>query len=324
MVKPNAVVLDWSTMSTSGTDGVSYAPIESLCESLRVYGLTPYDEASVVERVGDADVLLCNKVPITRGVMQACRRLRYVGLFATGYNNVDVQAARELGVTVCNAGEYSTNAVAQHVFAMVLDHYSKVAQYGRDVEDGGWIASKTFSYFPYETYELAGKTISVVGYGSIGRRVCRIASAFGMEVLVHTRTKPLDCPYELVSKEEAFRRADVLTLHCPLTEQTSRMVCRDTLSLMKPSAVLVNTSRGGTVDERALSEALEAGTIAKAYLDVLDVEPMSKDSPILHAPNVVVTPHVAWSPLETRNRLVGIVAGNLEGFLCGSVTNRVV
>jgi glycerate dehydrogenase len=255
--------------------------------------------------------------------MAHCKNLKYVGLFATGYNNVDIPASREFGITVCNAGEYSTNAVAQHTFAMILDHYSKVSTYDSDVHQGSWISSPTFSYFPHATYELANKTISIIGYGSIGKRVSAIASAFGMEVLVHTRTTPKGCPYEVVTLEEAFSRGDVVTLHCPLTELTKGLVCKDTLSLMKPTAILVNTSRGGTVDELDLANALKSGTIAKAYLDVLNMEPMSKDTPLLDAPNVVITPHVAWSPLETRERLMDIVTNNLRGFLNGNVTNKV-
>lgn len=321
MTKLNAVITDWSTMSMVGD--VSYSSIEKLCDSLTVYNLTPYDENIIVERIGNAEVLLCNKTPITRNVMERCKNLKYIGLFATGFNNIDIIASKEFGITVCNAGEYSTNAVAQHVFAMILHHYSKIEPYNLDVANGKWISSKTFSYFPYSTYELANKTISVIGYGSIGRKVSKIADAFGMNVLVHTRTQPKGCPFECVSKEEAFSRADILTLHCPLTEQTKELVCKDTLSLMKSSAILINTSRGGTVNELDLSNALKNGTITKAYLDVLNVEPMSKDTPLIDTPNVVITPHIAWSPLETRSRLLDIVANNLNGFLNGNVINKV-
>jgi len=321
MMKPNAVITDWSTMSMN--DDISYSKIQTLCDPLTVYDLTPYNEDIIVDRVHDAEILLCNKTPITRGVMKRCKNLKYIGLFATGYNNIDIPASREFNITVCNAGEYSTNAVAQHVFAMILNHYSKVETYSSDVQNGKWISSKTFSYFPYSTYELANKTISIVGYGSIGKKVSEIASAFGMRVLIHTRTIPKDCPYEIVSKEDAFKRADILTLHCPLTEQTRELVCKDTLSLMKDTAVLINTSRGGTVNEFDLSNALKDGTIAKAYLDVLNYEPMSKDTPLIDAPNVIITPHVAWAALETRNRLMGIVINNLKGFLDGNVINKV-
>lgn len=320
-MKPNAVVTDWSTMSMTGD--VSYTQIEKLCNSLTVYDLTPYEEDIIVDRIGNAEILLCNKTPITRNVMKRCKNLKYIGLFATGYNNIDIPASQEYGITVCNAGEYSTNAVAQHVFAMILNHYSKIELYNTDVHNDKWINSKTFSYFPYATYELFNKTMSIIGYGSIGKKVSKIADAFGMKVLIHTRTIPKDCPFKCVSKEEAFSRADIVTLHCPLTEQTKELVCKDTLSLMKSSAILINTSRGGTVNELDLYNALKSGTIAKAYLDVLNQEPMSKDTPLLNAPNVVITPHVAWSPLETRLRLIDIVTSNLSGFLNGNIINRV-
>jgi glycerate dehydrogenase len=307
----------------SMTGDVSYNDIEELSESLTVYDLTPYDDDIIIERVKDAEILLCNKTPITRKVLESCKNLKYVGLFATGYNNIDIQASQELGITVCNAGEYSTNAVAQLVFAMILDHYSKVERYHQEVQNGNWITSKTFSYFPIDTYELSNKTISIIGYGSIGRRVSKVAEAFGMNVLINTRTTPSDCPYELVTLEEAFKRGDIVTLHCPLTDKTANLVCEKTLSLMKKDAILVNTSRGGTVNELDLANALKQGTIAKAYLDVLNQEPMSQDTPLLNAPNVVITPHVAWSPLETRQRLLGIVVNNVKNFLNGKPTNQV-
>lgn len=319
--KPKIVITDWSTMSMTGD--VSYNDIEELSESLTVYDLTPYDDDIIIERVKDAEILLCNKTPITRKVLESCKNLKYVGLFATGYNNIDIQASQELGITVCNAGEYSTNAVAQLVFAMILDHYSKVERYHQEVQNGNWITSKTFSYFPIDTYELSNKTISIIGYGSIGRRVSKVAEAFGMNVLINTRTTPSDCPYELVTLEEAFKRGDIVTLHCPLTDKTANLVCEKTLSLMKKDAILVNTSRGGTVNELDLANALKQGTIAKAYLDVLNQEPMSHDTPLLNAPNVVITPHVAWSPLETRQRLLGIVVDNVKNFLNGEPTNQV-
>ncbi|MGN1411344.1 MAG: D-2-hydroxyacid dehydrogenase [Oscillospiraceae bacterium] len=319
--KPNIVITDWSTMSMS--NDISYNSIEALSESLTVYDLTPYDDDTIIKRVGDADILLCNKTPITRKVMESCKSLKYIGLFATGYNNIDIQASQDLDITVCNAGEYSTNAVAQHVFAMILNHYSKVEKYNQEVKSGNWISSPTFSYFPYDTYELFGKTISIIGYGSIGKKVSKIADAFGMKVLINTRTIPNNCPYEIVSIEEAFKRADVVTLHCPLTDKTKNLVCDKTLSLMKENAILINTSRGGTVDELALSKALKDGKISMAYLDVLNQEPMSPDTPLIDTPNVVITPHVAWSPLETRQRLMDIVLNNLKGFLNGNVVNRV-
>lgn len=315
------VITDWSTMSMS--QDISYDDIKKISSNLTVYDLTPYNDDTIIQRIGNADILLCNKTPITRKVMESCKNLKYIGLFATGYNNIDIQSAKEFGITVCNAGEYSTNAVAQHVFAMILNHYSKVEKYNQDVINGKWISSPTFSYFPYDTYELSNKTISIIGYGSIGKKVSKIADAFGMRVLINTRTQPQNCPYEVVSLKEAFKQADILTLHCPLTDKTKNLVCQETLSLMKSNAILINTSRGGTVDEKALSQALKDGTISKAYLDVLNQEPMSPSTPLIDTPNVVITPHIAWSPLETRQRLMNIVTNNLLGFLNGKIINKV-
>ena len=320
----NAVITDWSTMSM--TDDVSYDSIKALFDSLTVYSLTPYDEDTIIDRIGSADVLLCNKTPITKRVIESCSNLKYIGLFATGYNNVDIPTCKEKNIVVCNAGEYSTNAVAQLTFAMILHHYSRVAKYDNSVKTGEWLKSSVFSYFPYGTTELYNKTISIIGYGSIGKRVSKIAETFGMNVLVHTRTTTKDCPYRVVSKEEAFSSADIVTLHCPLTEQTANLVCKDTLSLMKKDAILINTSRGGTVDELALATALKEHSIGGAYLDVLRTEPMSKDTPlmeVLSLPNLVITPHIAWSPLETRQRLLNIVVDNVKGFLNGNIINRV-
>lgn len=315
------VITDWSTMSM--TQDISYNDIKKISSNLTVYDLTPYNDDAIIERIGNADILLCNKTPITRKVMENCKNLKYIGLFATGYNNIDIQSAKEFGITVCNAGEYSTNAVAQHVFAMILHHYSKVEKYNQDVINGKWISSPTFSYFPYDTYELSNKTISIIGYGSIGKKVSKIANAFGMRVLINTRTQPQNCPYEVVSLKDAFKQADILTLHCPLTDKTKNLVCQETLSLMKSNAILINTSRGGTVDENALSQALKKGTISKAYLDVLNQEPMSPSTPLIDTPNVVITPHIAWSPLETRQRLMNIATNNLIGFLNGKIINKV-
>lgn len=311
------VVLDWDTVSNNDIQHDEIlAP-----GKINFYGLTKPEE--VIQRIGDSSIVLCNKVLITEQIMNACPSLKYIGLFATGFNNIDLNAAKDRGITVCNAGSYSTDAVAQHTFALILHHFSKVALYGNYVADGGWIKSPTFSVFPFPVYELAGKTIAIVGFGSIGKAVAKIAEAFNMNILVCTRTKPENSKYELVSPEEAFRRADILTCHCPLTESTKGFISRDRLSLMKKSALIINTSRGPVADEKALADALNSEQIAGAGLDVLEYEPMRPDSPLLGAKNCVITPHVAWAPLETRRRLISIVNGNLKAFLEGKPTNVV-
>lgn len=311
-------VLDWSTVSTGD---ISQDEIFSPGE-INFYPLTSPEKTA--ERIGDSDIVLCNKVLITEDIMEKCKNLRYIGLFATGYNNIDIPAAKKHNITVCNAGGYSTDAVAQHTFALILDHYSKVSLYKSDVSDGKWITSPTFSMFPHSIYELAGKTIAIIGYGCIGKAVAKIADAFNMNVIVSTRTTPKDCPYKVVSIDEAFSLADIVTLHCPLTAQTEKLVNKDRLSMMKSSSLLINTSRGPVVDEYALAEALKNNVIAGAALDVLEREPMHNSSPLLGLDNCTITPHVAWAPLETRKRLISIVNSNIKAYISGSPTNVIV
>lgn len=311
-------VLDWKTVSLDN----DMSP-DRLGEfgDLTVHDATAPSQA--VENIGDADIVLCNKVPITQDVMDCCPKIKYIGLFATGYNNVDVGYAAKKGIPVCNAGQYSTAAVAQLVFAYILDYYSRVRLYDRTVRDGGWESAPVFSYFIHPTYELSGKTISVVGYGSIGKAVASIADAFGMRVVICTRTRPKECKYILADLETAAREADILTVHCPLTEDTKWLVCEKLLRCMKKTAVLINTSRGGVVNEYDLACALKNGMIAGAYLDVLDKEPMSPDTPLRGIENCIITPHIAWAPLETRKRLLDIVCDNLRAWQQGSPVNKV-
>ena len=311
-------VLDWYTVNISGD--IPTAQLEELGE-VKIIPLTKPEETAA--NIGDADIVLCNKVLITKEVMDACPNIRYVGLFATGYNNVDVDYAAQKGIVVCNAGQYSTNAVAQQTFAYILDRFSRIRDYDTAVKNGEWERSPAFSYFPVPTSELAGKTLSIVGFGSIGRKVAEIGSAFGMNIVVSTRTQPKDCPYEVTDLFTAAEKADVLTFHCPLTDKTAGIINKELLSHMKPSAMLVNTSRGGVVNETDLAQALNSGKIAAAYLDVLVKEPMSPDTPLKSAKNCVITPHTAWAPLETRQRLVDIVCDNIRAWQKGSPKNKV-
>lgn len=311
-------VLDWYTVSVSGD--ITTEALEQFGD-VKVISLTkPEDTAA---NIGDADIVLCNKVLITKEVMDACPNLKYVGLFATGYNNVDVAYAAEKGITVCNAGQYSTNAVAQQVFAYILDRYSRIRDYDNAVKNGEWERSPAFSYFPIPTAELAGQTLAIVGYGSIGRRVAELGAAFGMNIVVSTRTQPQNCPYKVTDVMSAAAEADVITFHCPLTEQTKGLVGSKLLGVMKPTATLINTSRGPVVSEADLAEALNSGKIAAAYVDVLEKEPMSPDTPLKHAKNLTITPHTAWAAFETRRRLVDIVCANIRAWQSGAPTNKV-
>lgn len=308
------VITDGATLSGGGISLERFCKYGEVC----AYDLTAPEQ--LAERLADAEVLLCNKTAVPAEIFDKCPKLRYIGECATGYNNIAIAAAKAHGVTVCNAGVYSTDAVAQHTFALILHHYSRVAAYDTAVRDGAWKRAKTFSVMPYPMEELAGKTLAVIGFGSIGRKVAAIGAAFGMYVIAATRTTPQDCPYDLVSVDEAFAQADVLTLHTPLTEQTAHMVNRRRLEIMKPNALLVNTARGGLIDEADLAWALQNGVIAGAALDVLTEEPMG-DTPLYGLENCTITPHVAWTPLETRQRLLSIVEDNLRLYLAGTPQN---
>lgn len=313
-----AVILDADTVTDSD---VSLDKISSVLPTV-IYGFSADDE--IADRISDADVVLTNKCRITKEIFERCPNIKYIGLFATGYNNIDIKEAKARGCVVSNVPGYSTNAVAQHTFALILNRYSGVAAYDQTVKNGDWCYSKLFSYFNIPFFELAGKTIGIVGYGAIGKAVKRIAEAFNMNILVHTRSYPKDdSGIKVVSLEELLKESDIVSLHCPLTDETAGLINKDTLALMKPSAMLVNTSRGGAVVERDLADALNSGKIAAAALDVLDREPMDVNCPLRNAKNCCITPHIAWAPLETRIRLIDMVSDNLKNYLAGHPANNV-
>lgn len=311
------VVADAATVVGNGID------LEFLKEfgQVTVYDLTPPEV--LVERLQGADAVLCNKVRITADVMAACPDLKYVGLFATGFNNVDVAYAADHGVTVCNVPGYSTEAVAQHSFALLLAVANRAHEYNHTVMQGDWIRSRTFTYFPIPLTELCGKTLGIVGYGAIGKRVGDMARAFGMKVLVCGRRPVRDTDVEQVPFEELLRRSDVVSMHCPLNADSEGMMNAAAFGMMKPGAIFINTARGGLVDEHALRAALDSGHLMGAGVDVLQTEPMAEDCPLLGAPNCVITPHIAWAGVETRRRLMGVVAENMRRFLAGAPINRV-
>ncbi len=286
------------------------------------YDLISRDE--LLNVVDDYDIILTNKVVIDREVIEKAVKLKYIGLFATGYNNIDIECAKEKGIAVCNAGSYSTSAVAQQVFAYILAKFSSVEGYNRLVQKGGWISSPTFSMLCCPTDELCGKTIGIIGYGSIGKRVAEIAKAFEMKVLCYTRTARTAEGIEFVALDKLLSDSDIVTVHCPLNEQSARLFNADTFSKMKNGAFFINTARGGVIDENALLAALNSGKLSGAAVDVLEYEPMKADCPLLKAPNIIITPHTAWAPLTTRKRLIGIVADNIKAFLNGERLNRIV
>lgn len=284
-------------------------------------GLLRYDE--VAEAIADADMVICNKTLLNSETLKLAKNLKYIGLFATGYNNIDVEYCRAHGITVCNAGSYSTNAVAQQTFALILEHYNKVAQYNGYVQDGRWKRSPTFSPFVYPLNELAGKTIGIVGLGTIGKEVAAIANAFHMNVIAFNRSKREVAGVTQVDFDTLLRESDVVTVHCPLNADSEDLFNKETFARMKRGALFVNTARGGVVVEQDLFDALQSGHLGGACIDVLRVEPMEEDCVLMKAKNCIITPHVAWAPLETRQRLMGIVADNIRNFLNGTPTNVV-
>lgn len=276
------------------------------------------------ERIKDADIILCNKTPMNEQTLKSAENLKYIGLFATGYNNIDLEYTRSRGITVCNAADYSTDAVAQHTFALILEHYSKVHSYNSFVQKGEWIKSDVFSPFVYRMHELSGKTLGIVGFGSIGRAVAKIALAFNMNVLFYSRSIKNDVGNAVQTDLDTLvSNSDIVTVHCPLNSQSAEMFNSELFSKFKKGALFINTSRGGVVNELALKEALENGTLSAAATDVLQTEPMAADCILLGTKNLTITPHVAWAPTETRERLVRIVYDNLKSYLCGKPKNVV-
>lgn len=309
-------------------DGYTLCPGDLTLDELRelgevaFYDRTPQEE--IAQRIGDAQIVLTNKARITRGVMDACANLRYIGVLATGYNVVDLAAAREYGIVVTNVPAYSTQAVAQHTMALLLAGMSRVSEYDSRVKQGAWSASPDFCFFAGPMEEIASKTLGIVGFGSIGQAVARAALGFGMRVIVHTRTvRETALDVSFVPLDDLLAQSDVISLHCPLTEQTQGLIGAQAIGRMKRGVRIINTARGPLVDEAAMAAALESGKVACFMADVLSTEPPEESNPLLHAKNTIFTPHVAWAPFETRVRLRDIAVGNVRAFLEGKPRNVV-
>lgn len=285
-----------------------------------VHDNTPDD--LVLDRCAGRQVVITNKVPFDRRRMEALASLKYIGVTATGYNIIDIEAARELGIAVTNIPSYSTDAVAQHVFAFILEVSNAVALHDKSVKEGQWERSDTFCYWKTPLFELAGKRLGIVGLGNIGRRVASIAKAFAMDVVSYSPHSRME-GVKAVDLDTLMSTSDIITLHCPLNAQTRGIVCDESLSRVKPGAILINASRGPLVEEDAVIRALESGRLSRYCADVLDVEPPRGGSRLAIHPASIITPHIAWAPLETRRRLLSIVEDNLEAFLKGEKLNRV-
>ena len=312
------VVLDRCTLTAGDLD---FSVLDRLCDTVVYYDILP--KAELLSAVRDADLLLCNKAQLDEEIFSAAPKLKYVGLFATGYNNIDTEAASRRNIAVANVPGYSTDSVAQLTFSMILSLATNIDKYNASTHSGDWIRSYSFSYFPYPIMELRGKTLGIFGLGAIGRQVAKIADAFGMHVIFCSRTEKPDLPYPSVDADTLFSESDFLSFHCPLTPDTAKLVNHRTLSLMKKSAYLINTARGGIIDETALYDALTEGRIRGAALDVMTVEPMSEDNLLLRAPNCIITPHVAWASTEARKGLLLLVADNIKAFFAGEPINLV-
>lgn len=296
---------------------LSWAAFEQLGE-LTVYDRTAPGDVAV--RLEGAAIALTNKTVLTRELMAGAKELKYVGVLATGYNVVDVAAARELGITVCNIPAYSTDSVAQMVFALLLEICQHVGDHSRAVHAGRWTASKDFCFWDSPLIELAGKTMGIVGYGRIGKKVAEIARCFGMKVVAWTRT-PRDP--ECVSLDELLKVSDVISLHCPLFPETQNLINSESIAKMKDGVILINTSRGPVINDGDLAEALKSGKIYAAACDVASVEPIPADNPLLGLENMIFTPHIAWATHEARARLMDIAVENVKAFLAGAPINVV-
>lgn len=317
--KLKAVILDGYTENPGD---ISWECIENLVD-LTVYPRT--EPEKIVERSKDADILIVNKVAVTRELVEKLPKLKFVATLATGYNQIDCVALKEKGIPVSNIPAYSTNAVAQMVFAYILGLINKVSEYTADVKSGTWSDCADFCYWNSPLYELDGKTLGIIGFGKIGHRVSRIANAFGMNVLSYTPSGKKDGVENVTftDMDTVLKNSDFITVHCPLTEDTYGLINAEFIAKMKKGAYVINTARGPVANEADVAEALSNGALAGYGTDVLSTEPPAKDNPLLSAPNCLITPHIAWAAYETRLRLMGILEENIKAYISGNPINVV-
>ena len=308
---------------------LSWEGFEKLGE-LTVYDRTPREDVEeILRRIGDAEIICTNKTLIGREVIERAPKLRYIGVLATGYNVVDVDAAAERGIPVTNIPSYGTAAVAQHVMALLLEICNRTGHHSQAVYEGRWQRSEDFCFWDYPLMELAGKTVGIIGYGHIGKAAARLAGAFGMKVIACRRPghsvleNVQDDGVSMVTIEELFERADVISVHCPLFPETEGLICRENISKMKDGVIIINTARGPIVREKDLAEALNSGKVYAAGVDVVSTEPIRDDNPLLTARNCFITPHIAWASRESRQRLMDTAVDNLRAFLAGEPVNVV-
>lgn len=313
------VVLDGYTENPGD---LSWNGLEQLGE-LTVYDRTPKE--LIIERIGEAEAVIVNKVPLTREILQSCPSIRYIGVLATGYNVVDTEAAGERGIPVCNIPSYGTAAVAQFAIAMLLEICHHVAYHSEAVHQGRWSSSPDWCFWDYSLIELQGKTMGIIGFGRIGQATARIARALGMKILAFDEMENESGRElgEYVSFDELLARADVISLHCPLLPSTEGIINRKSIAGMKDGVIILNNARGPLIVEQDLADALNAGKVSAAGLDVLSEEPVRPDNPLLSAKNCLITPHISWASKESRQRLMDIAVDNLRKFMEGNCQNRV-
>lgn len=314
------VVLDGYTLNPGD---LSWQQLEELGH-LKVYDRTPTDTDSIVKAIGDAEIVFTNKTPLPKDVLRRVGHVRYIGVLATGFNVVDIRTAKEMGMVVTNVPTYGTQTVAQMTLALLLEMCHHVGEHNRAVHAGGWIKSKDFCFWNYPLVELEGKTLGLVGFGQIGRATAKLARAFGMRVITTgSRSLPEPEEYPYVSLDELWMKSDVISMHCPLTEETEGMINKNTIAKMKDGVMFINTSRGGLVVEEDLREALLDQKISFAAVDVVSQEPMQEGTPLLGVENCIITPHIAWASKAARSRLLETALDNLRAFLQGKPTNVV-
>ena len=316
------VVLD---AFTENPGDLSWAPLEALGE-VTIYDRTAYAESPLIaERIGDAEIVVTNKTPISRETLDKCPGVRMIAVLATGYNVVDYDYAGEKGIPVVNVPTYGTASVAQFAIALLLEICQHVAHHSEAVHAGRWENAEDWCFWDYPLIELAGKTMGIIGFGRIGQNTGRIAKALGMTVLASgsRETEAGRAIAEYVSRDELFARSDVVVLHCPLFPDTAGIINRDTIAKMKDGVILINNSRGGLIVEQDVADALNSGKIMAAGLDVVSTEPIRADNPLLRAKNCLITPHISWAPKEARQRILDITVDNIRAFLAGEPINVV-
>lgn len=314
------IILDGYTVNPGD---LSWAGFEALGE-LTVYERTPHNK--IVDRIGDAEIVLTNKTPLTKETFEACAGIKYVGVLATGYDIIDVAVAKEKGIPVCNIPTYGTAAVAQFVFALLLEICHHVGAHSESVKAGAWTNSKDFCFWNYPLIELAGKTMGIIGCGRIGQKTAQIAQSLGMKVLAFDEfpKKDFECDtFKYVNLDELLAKSDVISLHCPLTSSTKGIINKTNINKMKNGVILINTARGPLIVEEDLADALNNGKVFAAGVDVVSIEPIRPDNILLQAKNCIITPHIAWAPKESRARLMDIAVENLKSFINGKPINVV-